>query len=565
MSNKVGLALSGGGFRAAFYHVGVLAGLADDGRLRQVEVISAVSGGSIVAALYALHLRKLLERKQDEDVTREDYQAVVWSVGHDLRKGVRRNLRMRIFSNPLASLRMLSPGYTRSNRMAHLYEKYLYQGLGDNSPVRMEDFLIRPPGDPDFHPDEGNPTRRAKVPITLLNSTVLNSGHNWRFEGSRMGEPPRPSVPDAVVNRINKTMRLERAESYADLPKTKRMDYQKFPLKYAVAASTAVPGVFAPLGLLGLYPGIKVQLVDGGVHDNQGLQGLKDRACAVYWISDASGKPGDRNSPSADTMSVLLRSSSIRGARMREEQLIDRLDGKHPGDQVIGTQQFVTPPLVPFKGSNTPTVPRGDAYERSIAAIRTDLDAFNDVESYALSKSGYVAIRQGNHSSHAPGHWPFLNVDQVPKKRREKLLKLGSSKIAKPFLVNPAMKVLGVALLALAGFGVWTAGAAIGWSTIFGPKGLAFVGGLLMYLLLFVLVQRFVPSRGIGTWARVIVRAIPGIPLAFVGMILTNLHLLLLNRVYLSAGRVPGGDWPAEAHPAALSQEPGQKMPTAPS
>ncbi len=42
---KVGLALSGGGFRASLYHIGVLAALAERDVLRGVEVLSCVSGG----------------------------------------------------------------------------------------------------------------------------------------------------------------------------------------------------------------------------------------------------------------------------------------------------------------------------------------------------------------------------------------------------------------------------------------------------------------------------------------------------------------------------------------
>ncbi len=54
---KVGLALSGGGFRASLFHIGVLARLAELDMLRRVEVISCVSGGSIVGAHYYLELR----------------------------------------------------------------------------------------------------------------------------------------------------------------------------------------------------------------------------------------------------------------------------------------------------------------------------------------------------------------------------------------------------------------------------------------------------------------------------------------------------------------------------
>ncbi|MFV2057835.1 MAG: patatin-like phospholipase family protein, partial [Thiohalomonadales bacterium] len=50
--SRLGLSLSGGGFRASFFHLGTLARMAEHGMLRHVEVISTVSGGSIVGAAY---------------------------------------------------------------------------------------------------------------------------------------------------------------------------------------------------------------------------------------------------------------------------------------------------------------------------------------------------------------------------------------------------------------------------------------------------------------------------------------------------------------------------------
>ena len=58
---KLGLALSGGGFRASLYHLGLLRFLRDAGLLSQVTHITSVSGGSIMAAhlepAYADHPR----------------------------------------------------------------------------------------------------------------------------------------------------------------------------------------------------------------------------------------------------------------------------------------------------------------------------------------------------------------------------------------------------------------------------------------------------------------------------------------------------------------------------
>ena len=52
---RLGLALSGGGFRATLYHLGVVRFLRDAGILPRVTHITAVSGGSILGAHLALN------------------------------------------------------------------------------------------------------------------------------------------------------------------------------------------------------------------------------------------------------------------------------------------------------------------------------------------------------------------------------------------------------------------------------------------------------------------------------------------------------------------------------
>ncbi len=48
---KIGISMSGGGVRASVFHLGVLARLADEGLLEKVEMISSVSGGTLVCGL----------------------------------------------------------------------------------------------------------------------------------------------------------------------------------------------------------------------------------------------------------------------------------------------------------------------------------------------------------------------------------------------------------------------------------------------------------------------------------------------------------------------------------
>src|SRR5207253_7928979 len=55
----VGLCLSGGGYRAMIFHVGVLWRLCQAGVLRSVSRISSVSGGSITAGLLGADLKAL--------------------------------------------------------------------------------------------------------------------------------------------------------------------------------------------------------------------------------------------------------------------------------------------------------------------------------------------------------------------------------------------------------------------------------------------------------------------------------------------------------------------------
>src|SRR3954469_6122659 len=53
--NRIGLALSGGGFRATLYHLGLVRFLRDAGLLSQVTHITSVSGGIVFAAHLVLN------------------------------------------------------------------------------------------------------------------------------------------------------------------------------------------------------------------------------------------------------------------------------------------------------------------------------------------------------------------------------------------------------------------------------------------------------------------------------------------------------------------------------
>jgi predicted acylesterase/phospholipase RssA len=54
-NQQFGLALSGGGFRASLYHLGVIRFLRDAHILPSISTITSVSGGSIIAAHLVLN------------------------------------------------------------------------------------------------------------------------------------------------------------------------------------------------------------------------------------------------------------------------------------------------------------------------------------------------------------------------------------------------------------------------------------------------------------------------------------------------------------------------------
>jgi predicted acylesterase/phospholipase RssA len=399
---KVGLALSGGGFRASFYHIGVLARLAEADVLRHVDVLSTVSGGSIVGAHYYLLLRDLLEKTANPSC--KEYVKLVQDLEKQFSSGVRKNLRMRGLSNPWVTLKLLiCPGYTRSDRMAELYDENFYspkvispQVLSPKQRlVRMDSLRITPQGEVEtFNPRFSNWRRSARVPALLINATCLNTGHSWHFTANWMGEPP-----ELIGDVVDKNERLRRM-SYREAGRP----FDSLTLGFAVAASACVPGIFEPIQLRGLYPGRLVRLVDGGVHDNQGVDALIGQGCDFILCSDASGQMGDENTPPNGPVSVPNRSMSVLMKRIREGEYSDldtRTAAPDAGRNLFFVHLKMSLPAEDVDWVNckdpTPPKPRAPApygvdheIQRYLSDIRTDLDCFSEVEASALMTSGYL-------------------------------------------------------------------------------------------------------------------------------------------------------------------------------
>src|SRR5215213_3225404 len=498
---KIGLALSGGGFRASLYHLGVLARLAELDVLRNVEVLSCVSGGSILGAHYYLKVRHLLHNKTEGQITRQDYLQIVHEMIDEFVVGVQRNIRTRVAVNPLKNFKMFwSKDYSRTTRAAELYEQHLYSRVKDGGEEQhrwLNGLTIAPltktaageiHNDSNFAPKYQNWRRDAKVPILVLNAATLNTGHTWQFTASWMGE-----APAGIDSEIDGNDRLRRMY-YLDAPK----DYQQIRLGQAVGASAAVPGLFEPLTFDYLYPDRIIRLVDGGVCDNQGVASLMEQDCRVLLVSDASGQMESQPATSRGIFGVLLRTNSIFQSRIRQAEYRD-LKGRRrsgllrgfmfvhlKGDLDVDPVDWIDC-LDPYVASDDvrPASRRGPLTSYGIAkdiqellsGIRTDLDSFSEAEAYALMTSAYrMTEYQFKYQKCVEGFaapaqdepWKFLEIENSMKGSGEsydylkKLLAAGNSLAFKVWQIDPLLKnslrivlVLLLSLLAVGSYLLW--------------------------------------------------------------------------------------------------------------
>ena len=486
-TGKIGLALSGGGFRASLYHIGVLAQLAELDLLRKVEVLSCVSGGSILGAHYYLKVRHLLQTKTDAEITREDYVQLVHEMIDEFVAGVQKNIRTRVAVNPLKNFRIFwSNEYSRTTRAGELYEQHLYSRVNDghtNGARWLNELTIAPRtningevfNDSSFAPKYQNWRRDAKVPILVLNAATLNTGHTWQFTATWMGE-----APGGIDSEIDGNDRLRRMY-YPDAPE----NYQKIRLGEAVGSSAAVPGVFEPLTMDNLYPDRLIRLADGGVADNQGVDTLLEQDCKVMLVSDASGQMESQPASSNRILGVLLRTNSIFQARIREAEYND-LKGRRRSNLLRGFM------FVHLKGDLNvdpvdwidcldPYDPRDDVQplwrhdrytrygiakdvQQLLSALRTDLDSFSEAEAYALMTSAYrmteFQIKQEKcvedfFETTQDEPWKFLEIEDFMRdsgkgnKYLKKLLTVGSNSAFKVWHIDPILKNLARVVLVL--------------------------------------------------------------------------------------------------------------------
>ncbi len=334
----IALCLSGGGFRAALFHLGAVRRLNELGVLSKVTTISSVSGGSILAA----HLVTTLPPWPGPGEVAEDWKRRVEDpflefASDDLRTG--------------AILRRLLPlNWLRSSTAVMALMKQYERRL---TPLKLSQL----PGRPHF----------------VMSATDMAFGVNWEFQKDRAG--------DYQIGYL--------------LPPP-----SGWSLARAVAASSCFPPVFNPMPIKVKREAYKngrapeeekrkaakgLRLTDGGVYDNLGLEPVwKSHATVLVSDGGATFDP----EPDRGLFRRLKRYSDIVGNQvgaLRKRWLISNF----MSDVMSGTYWGIGSLVQNYDLPGHPAYPQG-LVEKVIAEIRTDLDAFSEGEMKVLVNHGYL-------------------------------------------------------------------------------------------------------------------------------------------------------------------------------
>lgn len=148
---RITLSLSGGGFRATLFHLGVIRFLYEAGLLRRVCRIASVSGGSVIAAHLVLNWERYTVHAETFDSAAQE---IVAFVGSDVfRHVVRRWVLTWLTVLPRVLRRQR---YTITNLLQGEYRR-LYKN------AKIKDLC-------------GGPAANAPRPEIFINCTSLNTG-----------------------------------------------------------------------------------------------------------------------------------------------------------------------------------------------------------------------------------------------------------------------------------------------------------------------------------------------------------------------------------------------------
>jgi NTE family protein len=260
---KIGISLSGGGFRAAVFHLGVLSRLAEEKRLEDIAFLSTVSGGSLCTGLI-FALNDYTWPSSNDYLENILPKARYIMTTHDLQL----NLFWRVLCWPL---RLLN---TRADDLSRLLKKH----WGIN--IMLSDLPV--------------------TPRWMINATCYETGKNWRFERFRMGDYKFGYSYDTDVP-LSDAIAASAGFPILIGPLTfKTKPYSWF---YYKDKGIGIKELNDPIDHMKRLTApikkpafTKLHLWDGGIYDNLGLEGLHNfiegwrKDVEFLIVSDASGK-----------------------------------------------------------------------------------------------------------------------------------------------------------------------------------------------------------------------------------------------------------------------------------
>ena len=370
------LCLSGGGFRAALFHLGALRRLNELGMLGQLRTVSAVSGGSIAAMLLAdprlawPDPHDLSESIDSADLVEPDPTAPPLPRGDTVPGGLFSAPRVRGFDEYVAEpLRRLTRQNLRTRAMVSGFGPKVRRSADTSSRALADRFVDHI----DWWARDLRDGHRTSGPAVVVEATELAHGVNWTFADSR-AHPPHGRVGDYRLG-------------YGAPPAGLR-------IADAVAASSAYPPYFAPFDLeasafdlsggrvgqvdAAAAPRIDrtIQLVDGGIYDNLALEPVwRDHAGVLVSDGGAVFRARSARTPLGRILHVISIASG--GGE------VTRLRWLHSAFNwgVLEGATWAMDSRVP------------QSYPIEVAAqinqIRTDMDSFSEAEQKIIERHGY--------------------------------------------------------------------------------------------------------------------------------------------------------------------------------
>src|SRR5262249_20067478 len=141
----------------------------------------------------------------------------------------------------------------------------------------------------------------------------------------------------------------------------------------------------------------------GGVHDNQGLEGLLDWECTHFVVSDASEQLGEETDPAPELVPLLSRATNVLVNRLREEELFRMMEQGGRPVAFLHLRKGLAAEAIAWLGpdgkpAQQPTTERQPQetfgvpvpVQEALSHVRTDLDTFTEVEAYSLMLDAYV-------------------------------------------------------------------------------------------------------------------------------------------------------------------------------